>query len=1240
MYRFLVLVLWPILFSAQTKKYPSLLWKITGKGLTKPSYVYGTMHVSNRVAYHLSDQFFEALKSVDVVGLETNPGEWLQNMEKYGDLEQFANMEMNRSMYNFYENAFNLNIPESKVYNNLLSYDAAIINGLLFRNNSNRENFEESTYIDLFIFQVASKLSKQVISLEDFGVSDLKARLAAVPDKKGDEEQESYKYKNYKDLYLIGEKIEDAYRKGDLTALDSLTQISDSKNMIKYLLEDRNVFFVNTIDSVLKTKTLFSGVGAAHLAGKNGVIELLRQRGYTVEPVMPKISKKADDEKEAFDRQFKSVKFIKQGSADSVISLNTPGRLFTLAKTSLITYQLCADMVNGNFYTLTTFKTFGALQNLNDESILKKIDSLLFENIPGKIISKEKLNAGNGIKGIDVITKTKKGDVQRYHIYAYNDILYIIKLGGKGDYAQGSDSKQFFNSIQFRSVNGLYENVFTPPNGGFEVKLPAVPSYQKNKRPFQVSLIEDLNVYDKSITGYIGVKHATYNDFNYLEEDSFELNVLARNTLKNFNCEDNQKRELKKGSKYPCIQLSGKTKDGLYFSGEIYINGIHYYLMYAFGKQPMPFSNPFFQSFKITDFIYTSPIKNITDDDFHFKVKDEVSVGLKVTMDSLFAVEYKKLNDSIDKPKNKGYDYYSSSKNYYSPSSTEYVRIDYEKYNDYEFRAKQDIKKQAIENLNPDKTLVVNQLKYEDTKDGFLINCVLKDTATQRAIITKVILAKDRIYRLSVPIDTVYGMRGWARGFYESFEPKDTLLGKAVTENKFKTLVNDIFSSDTTKRNPANYSFQNAVGTEKAYLDEYLTLLNRPDFNTLPSETRAQALVNCGILESDKVIEPLRKLYAQYEDSAFLQICIIKGLAYVKSKAANAAILQMLTTEPPLVGDENTISNVFEVFYDSLSLTKSFFPSLLALTRFDEYKQPVVKLLSTLCSEGLISSSDYASQKDNVLMEAGFELKRYNASQNKDARNYNYQSEEEIAKQMADELATSLYNTYSSGASKASASDVSKFQRNNYPYLVHLSSVLAPFYKQDEKVKLFFGKLGRVKNASVTLPVFVKLLKQSVVWNDTMNTYFSKQATTANLYYNLLEEERLEKQFDKNYYSQEHLAKSLLISELKLENANNYQTTRFNADSLQLIKKLEVKNKYDKGKLFVYRVRSLKGDGEKWHTVFVPETKKGITTKIQVINLNIVIEKTKTTAYYEDEILQAFQSRHRNRASYGDYYEY
>ena len=60
------------LFSVQAQRQSGLLWEITGNGLTKPSYVYGTMHVSDKVAFHLGDPFFKAIKSVDIVALEQN----------------------------------------------------------------------------------------------------------------------------------------------------------------------------------------------------------------------------------------------------------------------------------------------------------------------------------------------------------------------------------------------------------------------------------------------------------------------------------------------------------------------------------------------------------------------------------------------------------------------------------------------------------------------------------------------------------------------------------------------------------------------------------------------------------------------------------------------------------------------------------------------------------------------------------------------------------------------------------------------------------------------------------------------------------------------------------------------------------------------------------------------------------------------------------------------------------------
>src|ERR1700752_1313108 len=66
-----------------SQKYPSLLWEITGNGLKKPSYLFGTMHVSSKMAFHLADSFYVGIRNADMVALETNPESWQEDMSKY-----------------------------------------------------------------------------------------------------------------------------------------------------------------------------------------------------------------------------------------------------------------------------------------------------------------------------------------------------------------------------------------------------------------------------------------------------------------------------------------------------------------------------------------------------------------------------------------------------------------------------------------------------------------------------------------------------------------------------------------------------------------------------------------------------------------------------------------------------------------------------------------------------------------------------------------------------------------------------------------------------------------------------------------------------------------------------------------------------------------------------------------------------------------------------------------------------
>ncbi len=60
----------------------SLLWEISGNNLKQSSYLYGTMHVSQKIAFRLDDVFYEALDKSEVVALESDPDTWLEDYGK------------------------------------------------------------------------------------------------------------------------------------------------------------------------------------------------------------------------------------------------------------------------------------------------------------------------------------------------------------------------------------------------------------------------------------------------------------------------------------------------------------------------------------------------------------------------------------------------------------------------------------------------------------------------------------------------------------------------------------------------------------------------------------------------------------------------------------------------------------------------------------------------------------------------------------------------------------------------------------------------------------------------------------------------------------------------------------------------------------------------------------------------------------------------------------------------------
>ena len=78
-----------------------------------------------------------------------------------------------------------------------------------------------------------------------------------------------------------------------------------------------------------------------------------------------------------------------------------------------------------------------------EEQVIKKVDSLLYENIPGKIIKKTAI-IKNGYNGYDITNKTRRGDLQRYNIFITPFEILIFKMSGKENYIEGKEAQPVF----------------------------------------------------------------------------------------------------------------------------------------------------------------------------------------------------------------------------------------------------------------------------------------------------------------------------------------------------------------------------------------------------------------------------------------------------------------------------------------------------------------------------------------------------------------------------------------------------------------------------------------------------------------------------------------------------------------------------------------------------------------------------------------------------------------------------
>ena len=257
----------------------SLLWKIEGNELNKPSYLYGTVHMICKNEFKMQEKLKNVIASTDQAYFEidmANPN--------------FLN-EMHENM-----------TSDKKITDQISKEDANYINEILKNKlGIGIEAFDNFKPMMLLSLIMQSSLPCEITSLENEIINDYKVNGKQMGGLSKVSEQYAYldRFVDVNEMMKTIKSLDSDEFKSVIASIANLYKLEDIKGiddiMVKYtgtnpemynvLMIERNKIWTKKIPELIKNKSTLIAIGSGHLAGENGLISLLRKKGYQVNPV-------------------------------------------------------------------------------------------------------------------------------------------------------------------------------------------------------------------------------------------------------------------------------------------------------------------------------------------------------------------------------------------------------------------------------------------------------------------------------------------------------------------------------------------------------------------------------------------------------------------------------------------------------------------------------------------------------------------------------------------------------------------------------------------------------------------------------------------------------------------------------------------------------------------------------------------------------------------------------------------
>lgn len=278
---FIGLFCWQISGFAQESNYNSLLWEIKGNGLKKPSYLYGTIHVIPADSFFIEPTVSKRIKKADrlVMEMKLNMGAMLSAMRammlpKDQSLDQYLTEDEMVLVNSFMMDSISQPLPS---YERIKPIMVSEHFSTQYCMGGKQESYE------MYFTRQFKKMKKPISGLET-----AKEQMKYLDGMSIEDQVEGLleMVNNPEDVCEQYDELLSLYRQQRLGDLLSMTSEDETlEESLEGLLNERNRNWIPQLEKMMAKESVFIAVGAAHLPGESGVIELLRAAGYKVKAI-------------------------------------------------------------------------------------------------------------------------------------------------------------------------------------------------------------------------------------------------------------------------------------------------------------------------------------------------------------------------------------------------------------------------------------------------------------------------------------------------------------------------------------------------------------------------------------------------------------------------------------------------------------------------------------------------------------------------------------------------------------------------------------------------------------------------------------------------------------------------------------------------------------------------------------------------------------------------------------------